>query len=96
MAIQFSRYQCRACGKPALFVRSKHAAPTIAYALVLGFLSVDALIARDVLVTSLLLFAAAATAALWAIHTVVSWFVAGEPFRCQACGTEAGASQRPI
>jgi hypothetical protein len=96
MSIQFSRYQCRACGKPVLFVRSKYDVPNMGYAVVLGFLSVDALIARDTLIAPLCLLAAAAVAVLWAIHTVVNLFVAAEPFRCQACGTEAGATQRPI
>jgi DNA-directed RNA polymerase subunit RPC12/RpoP len=96
MSIQFSRYQCRACGKPALHVRSQYVPPHLGYLIVLGFLSVDALITRDPLIASYCVLGAVAVAGLWALHAIVSLFTGGESYRCQSCGTEVGSSQRAI
>jgi hypothetical protein len=96
MSIQYGRYACKSCGKPALHVRDTYDLPNVGYILVIGFLSVDALITRDPLIASYCVLGVAAVAGLWGLHTVVSLFTAGEPYRCQACGAEAGRGQGAV
>jgi len=96
MAIQYNRYQCRSCGKPALHVPSTYDVPHIGYVVVLGFLSVNTLIARDAAIGSLCVFAGAVVVGLWVIHTAANWLLAGAAYRCQIGGTEPGESQKAI
>ena len=54
---------------------------------VAGTLGTDVVVARDAALTPMLAGGAFVWLALWAAHTLLNAVSAGQPFRCQACGS---------
>jgi hypothetical protein len=96
MAIEFSRYQCRACGKPVLHVRNRYDVPHLGHLIFICGLAMASLVARDVALATLFSVGVVGWLLLWAVHAVVNRLLAGPPFRCQVCGCEPGESQKAI
>ena len=95
MSLQYSRYECRECGKPALHVRSTYDVPHLGHLVFACTLSLAALLTRGD-TSTLLGGAAVAWLAIWGLHSAASYLTRSEPYRCQACGAAPSQSQKAI
>src|SRR5436305_1822158 len=85
--LQHTQSHCLACQRPTLHLRSTYDVPHTAHLIFVCALGLGALVARDGLLSPLLIIAATCWLLIWASHSFVNLFAAGVPFRCHDCGS---------
>jgi hypothetical protein len=90
--LQHTQSHCLTCQRPTLFVRNTYDAPHVAHLMLFCALGLAAVVARDAVLSNLFAFAAVAWLGVWAVHAVANLLAAGQPFRCQQCGSVAASA----